>query len=49
MMEDDGAIELTVELGYSDDPPGSTLSKLRAWLDSSGRDPREAAMKAKLK
>jgi hypothetical protein len=25
------------------------LSKLHAWLESSGRDPREAAMKARLR
>ena len=48
MIEDDGAVELTVEL-VTRTVHQVPLGKLRAWLDSSGRDPREAAMKAKLK
>jgi len=48
MIEDNGAVELTVEL-VTRTVHQVPLSKLRAWLESSGRDPREAAMKAKLK
>ena len=48
MIEDDGVLELTVDITTTTSHRVS-LSKLQAWLESSGRDPREAAMKARLK
>jgi hypothetical protein len=48
MVGDDGVLELTVDLTTTTSHR-VPLSKLKAWLESSGRDPREAAMKAKLK
>jgi len=48
MVGDDGVLELTVDL-TSTTTHRVPLSKLKAWLESSGRDPREAAMKAKLR
>ena len=44
---DDAALEL-VELVIRS-AHQVPLNKLRAWLDSAGKDPREAAMKAKLR
>ena len=48
MLDDDAALELTVDTvtRTSHQVP---MKKLRLWLDSTGRDPREAAMKAKLR
>ena len=46
MIEDDGVLDLTVDLVTTTSHKVS-LSKLKAWLESSGRDPREAALKAK--
>ena len=48
MVEDDGVFDLTVDLvtATSHEVP---LTKLKAWLESGGRDPREAATKARLK
>ena len=49
MVGDEGVLELTVDLTTTTSHH-VPLSKLEvAWLESSGRDPREAAMKAKLK
>ena len=48
MIEDDGVLELTVDITTTTSHRVSS-SKLQAWLDSSGRDPREAAMKARLR
>jgi hypothetical protein len=48
MVEDDGVLELMVEITITTSHR-VLLSKLQAWLESSGRDPREAAMKAKLR
>jgi hypothetical protein len=48
MIGDDGVEDLTVDIK-------STTShkvpwfKLKAWLESGGRDPREAALKSKLR
>ena len=46
MIEDEGVLDLTVDLVATTSHKVS-LSKLKAWLESSGRDPREAAVKAK--
>jgi hypothetical protein len=48
MIEDEGALELTVDLTTTTSHR-VPLSKLKAWLESSGRDPRETAMKTKLR
>ena len=48
MVEDDGVLELTVDLTTTTSHR-VPLAKLQAWLESSGRDPREAAMKARLR
>jgi hypothetical protein len=48
MVEDEGVFDLTVELVTTTSHKIS-LSKLKAWLESSGRDPREAALKTKLR
>ena len=48
MIEDDGVLDLTVDLITTTSHKVS-LSKLKAWLESSGRDPREAAVKTKLR
>jgi hypothetical protein len=48
MIEDEGVLELTVDL-MTTTSHRVPLSKLKAWLESSGRDPREAAMKTKLR
>jgi hypothetical protein len=48
MIEDDGVLELTVDLTTTTSHR-VPLSKLQAWLESSGRDPREAGMKAPLR
>lgn len=44
MIEDEGVFDLTVGLITTTSRKVS-LSKLKAWLESSGRDPREAAVK----
>jgi hypothetical protein len=48
MIEDDGVLDLTVDLVTVTSHKVS-LSKLQAWLESGGRDPREAAVKTKLR
>ena len=48
MIEDDGVLDLTIDLVTTTSHKIS-LNKLRAWLESSGHDPREAAMKKKLR
>ncbi len=48
MVGDEGVLELTVELTATTSHR-VPLIKLKAWLESSGRDPREAAMKGKLR
>jgi len=44
----EGVLELTVELTATTSHR-VPLSKLKTWLESSGRDPREAAIKTRLK
>src|ERR1700680_2252522 len=46
MLDDEAALELTVEL-VTRSVHQVPMNKLRAWLDSAGEDPREAAMKAR--
>jgi len=48
MIGEDGAEDLTVDIKTmtSNEVP---FLKLKAWLQSSGRDPREAALKSKLR
>ena len=48
MLDDDAALELTVEL-VTRSAHQVPMTKLRAWLDSAGKDPREAATKSKLR
>lgn len=48
MLDDDAALELTVEL-VTRSAHQVPMAKLRAWLDSAGKDPREAATKSKLR
>ena len=48
MIGDDGVLELTVDLVASTSHK-VPLSRLKAWLDSAGIDPREAALKHKLR
>ena len=48
MVSDEGVLELTVDLTTTTSHH-VPLSKLKAWLANSGRDPKEAAMKAKLR
>jgi len=48
MIEDDGVLDLTVDLVTTTSHKVS-LSKLKAWLESSGHDPRDAAMKTRLR
>ena len=48
MIGDDGVEDLTVEIKTTTLHKVPFL-KLKAWLESSGRDPREAATKAKLR
>jgi hypothetical protein len=48
MLDDDAALELTVEL-VTRSAHQVPMNKLRTWLDSAGKDPREAAMKARLR
>jgi hypothetical protein len=48
MVEDEGVLDLTVDLITTTSHKVS-LSKLRAWLESSGRDPRDAVTKTKLR
>ena len=48
MIGDEGVEDLTVDI-KSTTSHKVPLFKLKAWLESSGRDPREAALKAKLR
>jgi hypothetical protein len=48
MIEDEGVLDLTVELTTTTSHK-VPLSKLKAWLKSGGRDPREAASKNRLR
>jgi hypothetical protein len=48
MLDADAALEITVEL-VTRSAHQVPMNKLRAWLDSTGKDPREAAMKARLR
>jgi hypothetical protein len=48
MIDDNGVLDLTVDLEATMSHKIS-LGKLKAWLESSGRDPREAALKSKLR
>ena len=48
MIEDDGVLDLTVDLVTTTSHKIS-LSQLKAWLESNGRDPREAVVKTKLR
>ena len=48
MIGDDGVEDLTVDIKTTTSHK-VPLFKLKAWLESSGRDPREAALKSKLR
>ena len=48
MIGDDGVEDLTVDI-KSTTSHKVPLFKLKAWLESSGRDPSEAALKSKLR
>jgi len=48
MIGDDGVEDLAVDI-KSTTSRKVPLFKLKAWLESSGRDPREAALKSKLR
>jgi hypothetical protein len=48
MIGDDGVADLTVDIKTTTSHK-VPLFKLKAWLESSGRDPREAALKSKLR
>lgn len=48
MLDDEAAIDVTVEV-IARTAHQVPANRLRAWLASAGRDPREAAMKAKLR
>ena len=48
MIGDYGVEDLTVDIKTTTSHK-VPFFKLKAWLESSGRDPREAAMKAKLR
>jgi hypothetical protein len=48
MIEDEGVLDLTVDL-VTISSHKISFSKLQAWLESGGRDPREAAAKTKLR
>jgi len=48
MIGDEGVEDLTVDISTTTSHK-VPLFKLKAWLESSGRDPREAALKSKLK
>ena len=48
MIGDDGVEDLTVDI-KTITTHKVPLFKLKAWLESGGRDPREAAMKTKLR
>ena len=48
MVGDEGVEDLTVDIKTTTSHK-VPLSKLKAWLESSGRDPREAALKSKLR
>ena len=48
MIEDDGVLDLTVDLVTTTSHKVS-LRKLKAWIESSGRDPRESAAKSRLR
>ena len=48
MIGDDGVEDLTVDINTTTSHK-VPLFKLKAWLESSGRDPREGALKSKLR
>ena len=48
MLDDDAALDLTVEL-VTRSTHQVPMTKLQMWLDSAGKDPREAAMKTRLR
>ena len=48
MPDDDAQLDLMVET-VTRTAHLVPMNKLRMWLDSGGKDPREAAMKAKLR
>jgi len=48
MLDDDALLDLTVET-VTRTAHQVPMNKLRLWLDSTGKDPREAARKAKLR
>jgi hypothetical protein len=48
MIGDDGVEDLTVDIKTTTSHK-VPFFKLKAWLESSGRDPREAALKSKLR
>ena len=48
MIGDDGVEDLTVDIKTTTSHK-VPLFKLKAWLESSGRDPREAVLKSKLR
>jgi len=48
MVGDEDVLESTVDV-ISATSHRVPVSKLKAWLEGSGRDPREAAMKGKLR
>jgi hypothetical protein len=48
MIGDEGVEDLTVDIKTTTSHK-VPRSKLKAWLESSGRDPREAALKSKLR
>ena len=48
MIGDDGVEDLTVDIKTTTSHK-VPLFKLKAWLETSGRDPREAALKSKLR
>lgn len=48
MIEDEGVLDLIVDLTTTTSHK-VPLSKLKAWLESGGRDPREASTKTKLR
>jgi hypothetical protein len=48
MLDDDAALELTVEL-VTRTAHQVPMNKLRAWLLSAGKNPRDAALKSRLR
>jgi hypothetical protein len=48
MLDDEAALELTVDV-LTRSTHQVPVNRLRMWLDSGGKDPKEAALKAKLR